>query len=112
MPNLGYRFSQFVPQEGGTPFERLFKLFQELLMHTSGDVQEAISWLTQLDKQYKLTTPEYGIGDFIQELMDKGFLQRDQEANGGFRPSAKMEMSLRQKSLEDIFGQLKKSKRG
>ncbi len=112
MPNLGYRFSQYVPQEGGTPFERLFKLFQELLIHTSGDVQEAISWLTQLDKEYKLTTPEYGIGDFIQELMDRGFLQRDDEANGGFRPSAKMEISLRQKSLEDIFGQLKKSKRG
>ena len=115
MPNFGYRFSEFTPKLGdGTPFERLFKLFQELLMHTSGDVQEALSWLTQLDKEYKLTTEDYGIGDFVQELIDKGFLkpQNTEGGEGGYGMTAKMEIGLRQKSLEDIFGQLKKTKRG
>jgi Ca-activated chloride channel homolog len=114
MPNFGYRFSEYTPKDGeGTPFERLLKIFQELLLHTSGDVTEAISWLTQLDKEYKLTKPDYGIADFIQQLIDEGYLQQQTPAEGsGMGLSAKMEMGLRQKALEDIFGTLKKSKRG
>ena len=113
MPNRGLRFSEFVPlPEGKTPFERLFNIFQELLMHTSGDVQEALSWLTELDKEYNLTTPEYGIGDFVQDLIDKGYLQPENTEGGGNRLTAKMEIGLRQKALEDIFGKMKKSKRG
>ncbi len=113
MPNLGYLFSKYIPKpEGDTPFDRLFKIFQELLLHTSGDVQEALSWLTELDKQYKLTTNEYGIGNFVQDLIDKGFIQPQNDQPGGFAPAAKMEISLRQKALEDIFGTLKKSKAG
>jgi Ca-activated chloride channel homolog len=114
MPNLGYRFSEYIPKDGeGTPFEKLFKIFQELLLHTSGDVSEAISWLTQLDKEYNLTTKDYGVADFVQELIDKGYLQpQDPKDGGGMGLSAKMELGLRQKALEDIFGTLKKSKRG
>jgi uncharacterized protein with von Willebrand factor type A (vWA) domain len=113
MPNLGYRFSKYIPKpEDGDPFERLFKIFQELLMYTSGDVQEALSWLTQLDKEYNLTSPDYGIGDFVQDLIDKGYIRPQDTEGGGFGLTAKMEMGLRQKALEDIFGTLKKSKRG
>ena len=113
MSNKGYRFSEYVPLPNeGTPFERLFKILQELLMFTSGDVQEALSWLTQLDKEYNLTTPEYGIGDFVQDLIDKGYLKPENTEGEGFRLTAKMEMGLRQKALEDIFGNMKKAKRG
>ena len=113
MPNFGYRFSDYVPGENdGSPFERLLKIFQELLIHTSGDVREALTWLTQLDKEYKLTNEGYGIGDFIQELIDKGYIAPNDTEGGGFGLTAKMEISLRQKSLEDIFGMLKKTKRG
>lgn len=114
MANFGYLFSKYVPTNTeGTPFEKLFKIFQELLLYTSGDVQETISWLNELDKEYKLTTDDYGMGDFIQELIDKGFLKPgDRDGLPGFGLTAKMEINLRQKSLEDIFGTLKKSKRG
>ena len=113
MPNRGYRFSEYVPvPDGQTPFEKLFKILQELLMFTSGDVQEALSWLTELDKEYNLTTPEYGIGDFVQDLIDKGYLKPENTEGEGFRLTAKMELGLRQKALEDIFGKMKKSKRG
>lgn len=114
MPNKGFRFSEYIPlADEGTPFDRLFKIFQEMLMYTSGDVQEALAWLTQLDKEYNLTTPEYGIGDFVQDLIDKGYLKpQDTEGEDGYRLTAKMEMGLRQKALEDIFGTMKKSKRG
>ncbi len=110
---IGWNFKQFVPNnDGDDPFEKLFKIFKEILIHTSGEVDEAISWLTELDKQYDLTTPQYGIGDFVQDLIDKGFLKnRDQDGNLT-NPTSKLEIALRQKALDDIFDQLKKSKRG
>lgn len=98
--------------EGDSPFEKLFKIFQELLIYTSGDVSEALSWLTELDKEYNLTDENYGMADFIQDLIDKGYIQQGQQGNGGMVPSSKLEIALRRKALEDIFGQLKKTRRG
>jgi Ca-activated chloride channel homolog len=108
---IGFRFSHYTPDPNQSTFDRLFKIFQELMLYTSGDVPEALSWLTQLDKEYKLTTPEYGMGDFIRDLEEKGYIRRDDE-QGGMGPTAKLEISLRQKSLDDIFGDLKKAKSG
>lgn len=111
---IGWRFRHLIPGEGGeSTFDKLLKLFQELLVHTSGDVTEALSWLNELDRQYKLTDEDYGMADFIQDLIDKGYIQQQQDPqNPGFVPSAKMELALRQKALKDIFGDIKKTKRG
>lgn len=110
---LGWRFSNYIPDGNeNDPFERLLKLFKELLMHTSGDVSESLSWLTQLDKEHGLTDENYGIADFIQDLIDKGYINNNEPKKGGFNPTTKMEIALRQKALDDIFDQLKKSKRG
>ncbi|WNJ21252.1 VWA domain-containing protein [Pontibacter sp. G13] len=110
---IGYRFSQFVPpQDGGDPFERLLKVFMELLTHTSGDVSEALNWMNQLDRQYGLTDNEYGMGDFIEDLKKNGYIEDDQEASGSFQITAKSEQTIRQRSLEEIFGKLKRSGRG
>ena len=110
---IGWRFKKYVPGEDeGNPFDRLLKVFQELLVYTSGDVSEALAWLTELDKEYNLTTDDYGMADFIQDLIDKGYIQQDEPGNPNFVPSAKMEIALRKKALSDIFGDLKKTKRG
>jgi Ca-activated chloride channel homolog len=110
---IGWEFSTYRPGEEGSSFDKLLKIFQEILVHTSGDVSEALSWLTELDKQYKLTDDQYGMADFIQDLIDKGYIKQDSdEKNPGFVPSAKMELALRKKALDDIFGQLKKAKSG
>ncbi len=110
---IGWKFSDYVPgMEGQAPFDRLFKVFQELLLYTSGDVSEALSWLTELDKEYKLTDDDYGMADFIRDLIDKGYLRMDEGQTPGFVPSSKLEIALRRRALEDVFGQLKKSKRG
>lgn len=110
---IGWRFSDFINHESLSDFERLFKIFKELLVHTSGDVAEAISWLTELDKHYKLTNENYGIADFIADLEQKGFIQQGHK-NGklGMNPTSKMELALRRQALDDIFDQLKKSKQG
>lgn len=110
---IGFRFSEYIPgQNEGSVFDRLLKLFQELLVYTSGNVSEALSWLTELDKEYNLTNEGYGMADFIQDLIDKGYIQQPDPTNPGFAPTAKMEGTMRKRALEDIFGQLKKSKRG
>ena len=109
---IGWRFSDFVPENEGTIFDQLLKLFQEMLVYTSGNVSEALSWLTELDKEYKITDENYGMADFIQDLIDKGYIQNPDEQNDGFTITAKMEISMRQKALDDIFDQVKKSKDG
>ena len=50
----GITFTQHVSKDQ-TPFERLFEIFKELITHTSGDFDEAIDWLRELDKEYGLT---------------------------------------------------------
>lgn len=112
---IGYRFTNYVPDDSGNdPFEKLLKIFKELLLHTSGDVSEALSWLTELDKQYELTDSNYGIADFIEDLKSKGYLKEEGKTGNpqNMNPTAKMELELRKKALDDIFDQLKKSKRG
>lgn len=110
---IGYQFSDYVARKNEQPpFERLLDIFKELLMHTSGDVSEALSWLTQLDQRYGLTDDEYGMSDFIQDLIDKGFINQKDPSTPGFTPASKLELQLRRKALDDVFGQIKKSKRG
>jgi len=110
---IGWRFSEYVAgDKKGSVYDQLLKLFKELLVHTSGNVSEALSWLTQLDKQYNITNAEYGMADFIQDLIDKGFIEQQGKGNPNFVPSSKMEIAMRRQALDDIFGQLKKSKRG
>ncbi|MDX1939961.1 MAG: hypothetical protein SFU99_05370 [Saprospiraceae bacterium] len=109
---IGWKFSEHKPGANESPFDKLFKVFQELLIYTSGDVREALSWLTELDKEYQLTDENYGMADFIQDLIDKGYIEQENAQSPGFVPSSKLEIALRRKALEDVFGQLKKTKRG
>jgi Ca-activated chloride channel homolog len=109
----GYRFSKYKPpalNEGGN-FENLFKIFMQLLLITSGDAAEALQWLSEVDKQYKLTDDKYGIGDFIEDLKNKGYLSENPQ-NGELKVNAKAEQQLRKSALEEIFGKLKKSGKG
>jgi len=108
-----FRYTKWDEQRHGqaqSTFEKLLDLFQQLLQHTAGDAAEALNWLTQLDKRYGLTDESMGIGDFIEELKSQGYLQEDNE--GTVRITARTERTLRQRSLEEIFGQLRKSRRG
>lgn len=108
----GYGFSEFIPNElpkGG--FDELLKLFLELLNYTAGDANEALAWMNELDKKYNLTNNDYGMGDFIDDLKNKGYLSSD-EPEGEFKITAKTEKTIRQSALEEIFGKLKKSGKG
>lgn len=110
---LGYRFTKFTPssEESKSDFDKLLKVFMQLLLITSGNVSEALEWLTEVDRQYKLTNADYGIGDFIEDLKRNGYIT-DEGPKGEFKLKAKSEQHLRQSALEEIFGKLKKSKSG
>ncbi|MBL7472267.1 vWA domain-containing protein [Robertkochia sediminum] len=106
-----------------SPFEKLFEIFKELITHTSGDFDEAISWLRELDKEYELTTPDYTIDDFIEDLKNKGYIREefdpdgegtegDGSGQGKFSITAKTEQMIRKHALDQIFGKLKRSGRG
>jgi len=112
----GLRFTQHVPKHQ-TPFERLFELFKELITHTSGDFDEAIDWLRELDKEYKLTNSDYTIDDFIRDLLERAYIQPKGDGNGkgdgsGMGLTSKTEKLLREHALKQIFGKLKKSGAG
>ena len=109
----GFRFRDFVPDEQPEKgFESLFKLFMQLVTITSGDVGESLSWLNELDKQYGLTDDQYGMGNFIDDLKKKGYIDEDEQKKGEFKITAKSEQSIRKSALEEIFGKLKKSNTG
>ena len=115
----GFVFTKHTPKEQ-TPFERLFEVFQELITHTSGDFDEAIDWLRQLDEEYHLTTDDYSIEDFIEDLKKKGYIREEYKTDGRGKGSGKgkntmtekLERSLRKRALEQIFGKIKRSGAG
>ena len=109
---IGHRFIQFNPNENAkSKFEQMLDIFMQLLTYTNGDANEALQWMNELDKQYQITDDEYGMGDFIEDLKQNGYLQEN-PANGEIKITSKSEQSIRRKSLEEIFGKLKKSKQG
>lgn len=115
----GFVFTKF-QKEKQSPFDQLFTIFKELITHTSGDFAEAIDWLRELDKEYQLTSPEYTIEDFIEDLKKRGYIREEFEDGAGddsgngssLVMAAKLEQALRKNALEQLFGKLKKSQKG
>jgi len=109
---IGHCFIQFNPTDNlKSKFEQLVDIFTQLLAYTNGDATEALDWLNQLDRSNKLTDDDYGIGDFIEDLKQNGYLKENPQ-DGQFTITPKTEQAIRQKSLEQIFGKLKRGKQG
>ncbi|MFK7847415.1 MAG: VWA domain-containing protein [Rhodothermales bacterium] len=110
---MEFRFTHWDDQKHGAgllPFDRLFDVFQQLLQHTAGDAGEALKWMTELDNKYGLTDESMGMGGFIEELKKRGFLKEDQD--GTIKITARTERTIRSRSLEEVFNQLRKAGRG
>jgi len=93
----GFVFTSYNAPEQ-SKFDQLLDIFQELITHTSGDFDEAMDWLKELDKEYKLTSEDYTLDDFVEEL--KAAI------------TEKTERAIRQRALDQVFGKLKKSGQG
>lgn len=101
---------RFAKSHGKSPFDTLWDLFQQLLTISSGEVSQALKWLTELDKEYDITgqfDDGYSMGDFIDELKERGYIDKDR-GGSGYIMTKKTERSLRKRSLEEIFKNLEK----
>ena len=108
----GFYFKEFEPKTI-SPFDKLFDIFKELIVHTSGDFDEAIDWLRELDKEYELTNEAYTIDDFIEDLKKRGYIREEgTEPGSGGALTAKMEQVIRQSALDQIFKNLKRAGSG
>ncbi|WKK64600.1 vWA domain-containing protein [Lutimonas zeaxanthinifaciens] len=110
---LGYQF-QLYSEEKKSPFEKLFDIFKELITHTSGDFDEALDWLEQLDREYQLTDENYTLDDFVEELKEKGYIREELKPDGSYdkKITAKTERAIRKNALNQIFGQIRKKGSG
>ncbi len=113
MSDKGFFFKQFEPKSI-SPFDKLFDIFKELIVHVSGDFDEAIAWLRELDKEYELTDENYTVDDFVAELQERGYIRPVVDGDGvpGMGITAKTERQIRQTALKRIFGDLNKSGAG
>lgn len=106
----GIVFSKYFNQQPNQDkFSQLLGLLQELLLYTNGDIKEALAWMTELDKEHRLTDDSYGMGDFVSDLEDKGYLN---DSAQGRQMTSKMSQAIRKKALEHVFGKIKKGGSG
>jgi len=82
-------------------------LFMELLNYTMAMLRKRWNWLTQLDRETQLTNNEYGIGDFIEDLKNNGYI-KEKTKTGLYQITAKTEQTIRKRSLDEIFGKAEK----
>ena len=110
---LGVRFAKYIPpKDDRTNFEKLLPLFLELLTHTSGDVDEALDWMKELDKEHAFFNKDYTLDDFKDDLRKHGIIGDAPTKGAGPVLTGKAEQLIRQRALDQVFGKLKKSDRG
>jgi uncharacterized protein with von Willebrand factor type A (vWA) domain len=85
--------------------EQLVSLFSNLLVQTSGDVEEAIEWLRQLAKEYGIFDDTLAIEDLISKLKEMGIIE---EVNDTPVLTTRGIQRIRQDALREIFTSLRK----
>jgi Ca-activated chloride channel homolog len=115
----GHQFHKYIPEEDKrTPFEKLLPLFIELLNYTSGQPDDALDFMEEIDKQTPIFSDTYTRDDFEQELKRKGYLKEEYKQGkgngkgGGNSITAKSEQHMRQRALDQLFGKMKKTQKG
>jgi hypothetical protein len=105
---IGNRFIQFNPNENSkSKFEQMLDVFMQLLTYTNGDASEALSWMNELDKKYQFTTNDYGMGDFIQDLKDNGYINEN-PADGSINITGKVSKQFAKKVWKKFLENSKK----
>jgi len=105
-----FRYSEF----DGELFRRevarrgLIQLFNQLLLRTNGDVEEALRWMTELRDRGHL--PADFDPELFRELLESEGLIREGEEGAGLTPRG--EKQIRQESLALIFSTLARGAEG
>ncbi len=106
-------YSEWKPDESQTAEDKLralVQLFSQLLLQTSGDVNEALEWMRYLDEQYHVFGPDMTMDMFIDKLKEMGLVQEDE--NALLKPTNKAIQNIRRDALLEMFRSLRKSPTG
>lgn len=87
----------------------LQNLFNQLVLASGGDVEQAMDWMRQLQQQGYLPE-DLDLEAFFEALEDQQMLGRDSEGNVGL--TATGERRLRKSAFEEIFSGLKRGSSG
>ena len=109
----GHLFTQFVPglDPNQSLFDNLLNIFTQILSMNGGDAGEALSLMNDLDHRYGITNGQYGMGDFIDDLKEKGFLEEN-PVTGELKPTGAAARKIKTDAFEEIFAKLRKSMPG
>lgn len=101
---------------GGEEFSRrdysmkdLVKFFNQLLMRTGGDPEEALEWMRRLGDRYGFFDGDRSFEDFKRELQREGLIER---RAGRLQLTKKGERVIREDSLGLVFANLAKDRPG
>ncbi|MEN3026150.1 MAG: VWA domain-containing protein [Chlorobiota bacterium] len=102
------RYSQWTEQSetAEQQLQRLLRTFNFLLLQTSGDVEEALEILQELQRHYG-ELRSMTMDEFIQFLRSQGYIEEAE--SGKLIPTAKALQQLRREALQEIFRSLRKS---
>jgi len=101
-----YRYTKFDPRDlAGHNYRQLQKLWNQLLLQTGGDAEQAMEYLRQLWEQYGLEEAGLSLEEFQQYLEDRGFIRKDEEDR--IEVTDRGEKVIRQDALEEIFHDLR-----
>ncbi|MDP4199372.1 MAG: VWA domain-containing protein [Bacteroidota bacterium] len=106
-------YSKWIPGKSQTAEDRLKQLlglFSQLLLTTSGDVNEVLEWMRYLDEQYKIFGPDMTLDMFKDELKRMGLIEEDE--NALLKPTNKAIQNIRRDALLEMFRSLRKSPSG
>lgn len=96
--------------------KQLKKLWNELLLMSAGDVDQAMQWMEQLWERHNLMQGQMSFEEFIRLLEQEGLIRRregrlgddnPEGQPGGFELTKRGERAIRKDSLEHIFRDLK-----
>ncbi|MDC1141847.1 VWA domain-containing protein [Planctomycetota bacterium] len=93
--------------------KQLKKLWNELLLMSSGEVNQALDWLKQLWDRHQFLDGQMSYDEFVEYLEQQGLIRRGddpqdgQGGTAGFELTNKGERSIRKDSLEHVFRDLK-----
>src|SRR5258707_9356078 len=104
---MRFRYAKWTPESmtDEQRLESLMSLFSNLLIQTSGDVEEAIEWLRQLAQEYGIFDENLTLEDLIAKLKEMGIIEEVKET---LVLTTRGIQRIRQDALREIFTSLRK----
>ncbi|MBI5836947.1 MAG: VWA domain-containing protein [Candidatus Eisenbacteria bacterium] len=106
------RYSRWSGDRRLTPefFKALLRIYNDLLLQVSGDVEEALRWMEQAGREYGFFDDKFGIEEFKKLLQEGGMVRP--ATGGGYEVTSRGERAIRKSALNDIFSTAEKGPSG